>query len=207
RSTTHLSLLTPSPPPTLSTLPYTTLFRSPADPDHRDETIDLDLHRRLAAVSREVTEHQIEIFLEADPVVDAGDGTALLRVVLLGGLHDGGMPTVGDGERADDPGVVRFLCGVQTIEADVVPAETRGLAHLQCRLRLHRPCLGARHPDRDDEDTEVDDEASVAPVVTGEQTSHRGEDRFTHTEAGPRRPPEAESDGGGDEERERERED
>ena len=56
-----------------------------ADPDPAHETIDLELDGRLRAVAREVTEDDVDVLLEPEPVVDIGDGRLLLRVELLGG--------------------------------------------------------------------------------------------------------------------------
>src|SRR5262250_2228455 len=72
-----------------------------ADPDPAHETVHLELDGRLAAVAREVTEDDVDILLEPEPVVDVGDRRLLLWIEFLGGLQDTQRATVRDGERPD----------------------------------------------------------------------------------------------------------
>src|SRR5215510_1907570 len=79
------------------------------DPDPAHETVHLELDGRLAAVAREVTEDDVDVLLEAEPVVDVGDRRLLLRVELLGGLQRTERAAVRDGERPDHLEVIRLL--------------------------------------------------------------------------------------------------
>src|SRR5262249_49466780 len=78
-------------------------------------------------------------------------------------------PTIRDREGAGDLRVVRFLGGLESVEANAVSREDDALTFLERGFGVHRPGLRARHAERHDEDAEVDDEAAVAPVLVEEQ--------------------------------------
>ena len=90
-----------------------------------------------AAVAREVTEDEVEVLHEPEPVVDVGDGRLLLRVELLAGCSTPSARPFVTVNAPDHLEVIRLLGGGEPVEPEPVPGQLRGLAAPERRLGLH----------------------------------------------------------------------